>query len=184
MYTSTTTLYVLHRSSDSTDVVSYNDILTSNLLMADYSQLAQSKRVRDAVAAEVGLDSLDGYDVKVSFVEDTQVIKIAVEGKNPDMAANIANNMAKEFSSCVIEIMQVLNVNVVDPAVAPTTPSGPLKERNIILSGLVALAVAVGIALAIEMLNTTIRTEDDVENQLGLPVLAVINKFNESSRGK
>ena len=66
------------------------------------------------------------------------------------------------------------NIRVVDPALAPTTPSRPQKARNILLAFLVGLVGGVGLALFREYLDNTVKSPDDIEALTGLPSLAVV----------
>ena len=66
------------------------------------------------------------------------------------------------------------NIRVVDPALAPTTPSRPQKARNILLACLVGLVGGVGLALFREYLDNTVKSPDDIETLTGLPSLAVV----------
>jgi polysaccharide biosynthesis transport protein len=66
------------------------------------------------------------------------------------------------------------NIRVVDPALAPNSPSRPQKFRNIILACLVGLVGGVGLALFREYLDNTVKSPDDVEALTGLPSLAVV----------
>jgi polysaccharide biosynthesis transport protein len=66
------------------------------------------------------------------------------------------------------------NIRVVDPALAPTSPSRPQKFRNIVLACLVGLVGGVGLALFREYLDNTVKSPDDVEALTGLPSLAVV----------
>ena len=65
-------------------------------------------------------------------------------------------------------------VEVVDPAEPPTRPVSPNLFLNILLSLIVGLSAGVGLAYFIEYLDTSVKTVDDVEHYLGLPVLGVI----------
>jgi polysaccharide biosynthesis transport protein len=66
------------------------------------------------------------------------------------------------------------NIRIVDPALAPTSPSRPQKARNIMLAILVGLVGGVGLALFREYLDNTIKSPDDIEALTGLPSLAVV----------
>jgi polysaccharide biosynthesis transport protein len=66
------------------------------------------------------------------------------------------------------------NIRVVDPALAPTSPSRPQKARNILLAVLVGLVGGIGLALFREYLDNTVKSPDDVEALTGLPSLAVV----------
>jgi succinoglycan biosynthesis transport protein ExoP len=66
------------------------------------------------------------------------------------------------------------NIRVVDPALIPTSPAGPQKARNILLSFLVGLIGGIGLAIFREYLDNTVKSPDDVESLAGLPSLAVV----------
>jgi capsular exopolysaccharide synthesis family protein len=66
------------------------------------------------------------------------------------------------------------NIRVVDPALAPASPSRPQKARNILLAILVGLVGGVGLALFREYLDNTVKSPDDIETLTGLPSLAVV----------
>ncbi len=66
------------------------------------------------------------------------------------------------------------NIRVVDPALAPTSPSRPQRARNILLGFLVGLVGGVGLALFREYLDNTVKSPDDIESLTGLPSLAVV----------
>jgi polysaccharide biosynthesis transport protein len=66
------------------------------------------------------------------------------------------------------------NIRVVDPALAPNSPSRPQKFRNIVLACLVGLVGGVGLALFREYLDNTVKSPDDIEALTGLPSLAVV----------
>ena len=66
------------------------------------------------------------------------------------------------------------NIRVVDPALAPASPSRPQKTRNILLAVLMGLVGGVGLALFREYLDNTVKSPDDIEALTGLPSLAVV----------
>src|SRR6202162_1548843 len=70
--------------------------------------------------------------------------------------------------------LRLSNIRVVDPALAPASPSRPQKARNILLAVLMGLVGGVGLALFREYLDNTVKSPDDVEALTGLPSLAVV----------
>lgn len=179
VYTATASMYVLNKQN-AENTINYSDLQSSSLLTADYRELILSKRVLSSVADTYGLDvdtMQNDFDIEVTSANSTRVIEISVTSGDPVLAANMANAIGKEFSVVVVEIMDANNVSFVDIAEPPIIPSAPKKFETIAIAGVAALMLAVGIALVIEMLNTTIRTPDDVEKALGLTVLARIPKF-------
>lgn len=174
-YTATTTMYVLNRASEET--ISYTDVNTSTLLVNDYQALASSNRVVDGAANMIGLENLEDYKVSISLQSSTRLISVDVEGADPAMTANVANAIAANLSDCILDVMKVENISIIDAAVPPIEPSGPKSLRNTALAGLIGLVLSVGIVVLIEAMNTKIRTADDVQEFLKLPVLTQIPKF-------
>lgn len=76
-----------------------------------------------------------------------------------------------------IDVKTPLNpVNILNPATLPTVPSSPKIALNMIIGVLLGLIVGVGLAFFIEYLDTSVKTMDDVETMLGVPVLAIVPK--------
>jgi uncharacterized protein involved in exopolysaccharide biosynthesis len=70
--------------------------------------------------------------------------------------------------------LETNNVRVVEEATVPSAPVRPRKARQILMSLVAGLVLALGVALGVEYFDTTLRTPDDVERYLGLPVVAII----------
>jgi succinoglycan biosynthesis transport protein ExoP len=66
------------------------------------------------------------------------------------------------------------SVEVLDPAAPNNNPISPNVRRNIIMSVIAGLVVGLALAFFIEYLDTSIKTVEDVENYLGLPVLGIV----------
>ena len=93
--------------------------------------------------------------------------------------AQVANELyvmlAKRLEeSKVAEVMQPNNVQVVDEPTLPERPISPRKGRTLVLAALLGLLLSSGYVVAMELMNRTIRTEDDVKNYLALPVMGAI----------
>lgn len=67
-------------------------------------------------------------------------------------------------------------VSIKEPAEPPLFPARPRVALNLILGSLVGLMVGLGLAFFIEYLDTSVKTMEDVEKMLGVPVLAIIPK--------
>jgi capsular exopolysaccharide synthesis family protein len=67
-------------------------------------------------------------------------------------------------------------------AVSPQYPVRPIKIYHVILAGILALLTGLGFALLAEHMNVTIRSIDDAERDLGLPVLMTIPQLGLDRR--
>jgi len=73
--------------------------------------------------------------------------------------------------------LETNNVSVIEDAALPRAPVKPRRTINLVVSVLVGLFVGVGAALTIEYFDTTIKTPDDVERYLGVPVIGIVPLF-------
>jgi capsular exopolysaccharide synthesis family protein len=67
-------------------------------------------------------------------------------------------------------------------ALSPQYPVRPIKIYHVILAGILALLTGLGLALLAEHMNVTIRSIDDAERDLGLPVLMTIPRLGIDRR--
>lgn len=192
MYSASTTL-VLATTSENTEkntntTITATDITVNSKLVSTYSELVKSKNVLRQVIANLGIqvneDSLRN-NVAVSSVKDTELIEITVKNENPSYSAQVANEIAKVFTEKVKEIYNINNVQVVDEAEVPIAPSNINHAKDIMLFTLVGLVIAIAYVLIENMLDTTIKTTEQIEKGFGVPVLVsipLIESF-ENERG-
>ena len=57
-------------------------------------------------------------------------------------------------------------------AVPPIVPSSPKVVRNVALSIVIGLVLAIGVAILLEFVDRRVRTVDEVSELVGLPLLA------------
>ena len=174
-YTAETTLYVLTRSD--TESLSYNELTVSTQLVNDYQELAESRRVLSGAAEMLGLDfeqMKNEFDISVDSTTSTRLITLQVTGESAAQVANLANAMATQLSECIIDVTNVENINVVDKAIPPIEPSGPKSLQIIAVAGAAGLFLSAMFAIILEMVNVKILTREDVQEYLGVSVLAQI----------
>ena len=185
-YTSSTTLVLAGAESgtgDTTNSITTTDITLNSKLVSTYSVLVKSKDVLSQVISNLGMniswEKLQN-NVSVSLVDDADVIRISVTTENSQDSAKIANETANVFTQKVAEIYNINNVHVVDEAEAENTPSNINHERDVIIFAFIGLVVAVIYVLIANMLDTTIKTAEDIEKEFKLPVLAAIPVYENA----
>ena len=175
-YTSTVSVYVLS-SSEQSNASQYNELTAGQLMANDVATLANSSIVLERTAQELGMKSLGGFEVSVDSATTTRVIEISVEVDNAEQCAQIANKLAEVLSSVAQSVMGVENVNVIDQAEVPQAPSGPPRAMYTVVAFLAGIFIAVAIVVIIDMVNTRVRTPEEAEELLGVPVIGRIPKI-------
>ncbi|WP_346679903.1 YveK family protein [Enorma massiliensis] len=174
-YTATTDMYVLASSdgSNSSSALS-SDLSASQMLTNDVATLLQSDRVMTDAADQLGLPNLRGYDITVTSESTTRVVTLQVTSSDAQGSANVANALADCVSNVAQEVMNVESVNVIDEAPTPEAPSGPNRMLYVAVAAMAGLFAAVAIVVLMDVIDTRVRSAEDVEELLELPVIGRI----------
>lgn len=177
VYQAETTLIVKTEKTEGTNTVTSDQIKTTQQLAVTYGEIIKSRKVLDDVIKNLNLEESYGSlssKISVSTVSDTQIIKVSVQDTNKSNAAKIANEIPKVFAKEAIRIADANGVEVIDKAQTPVNPVSPNKKMNILIAGVLGVMIGLFIIFIIEFLNTKIKTPQDIEKELGLPLLGVI----------
>ena len=187
MYSSSTTLVLAGSDKSSstnttaTDSITTSDITINSKLVATYSELVKSKNVLRQVISNLGINVDEAnlrQNVSVSSVKDTEIIEITVSNENAGYSAKIANEIAKVFTEKVGEIYNINNVHVVDEAEVSSSPSNVNHAKDIVIFAFIGAVIAIMYVLIANMLDTTVKTQQDIEKLTKCPVLASIPIYN------
>jgi len=91
--------------------------------------------------------------------------------QNSKMYSIIANRQ-KEID--ITGPMRANNVRVLERAIVSGVPTRPKPVQNLVVGLLLGLGVGIALAFAIEALDNTLKTQTDVEQCLGVPVLGLV----------
>lgn len=190
-YTSTTSL-VLAQSSSSGQTgdgaISATDLTMNSKLVSTYSELIKRKAILGQVCEnlnipESNIQELRGK-IKVNSAKNTEIIEISVTNKDPNKAAAIANEIAKVFGEKIVEIYNISNVYLLDRAEANAVPSNINHMKDVVIFAVIGLVIAAVYVLIANMLDNTIKTEQDVEATTELLVLSSIPNYDVEIKSK
>ncbi|MDS9472221.1 YveK family protein [Sporosarcina pasteurii] len=174
------TQILVNQTNQENSSLNSQDIQTNLQLINTYNVIIKSSAILTKVIDELDLDesvgSLNGK-ITVNSAQNSQVVTISVQDEDPAQAVRIANATASVFQAEIVTLMNVDNVNVLAPAEMAEKPS-PIKPNpklNMAIAAVIGLMLGVGIAFLLEYLDTTMKTEQDIEEVLGLPVLGLIS---------
>lgn len=180
-YTAQTDMYVLASSENQAGSALSSDLSASQMLTNDVATLLTSDRVMSDAARRLGLDGLEGYDITVGSESTTRVITLSVTGSDAQGTANVANALAESVSRVAQEVMNVESVNVIDEAPVPDAPSGPNRPLYIAVAFMAGLFLAVAIVVLLDIVDTRVRSSEQVEELLGVPVIGRIPQMKKVS---
>lgn len=122
--------------------------------------------------------------VSISAVNDTEVIKISCTSLNSQISADICTYISEFAPSILIRTTKAGSVEPIGHAKIAKTPSSPNVKRAAIIGGLLGGAFAVGIVIISHLLDTHIKTADDIKKKFhDLPILGELPDLYDTKGG-
>lgn len=95
--------------------------------------------------------------------------------RNVEMNKNLYDTLlARVKETDITGDIDVSNIRITEKATMPQFPVRPNKKRNLALGLIFGIMLGVGMSFLREYMDRTIRTEEDVQRHLNLPVLSVV----------
>ncbi|MGG3449081.1 YveK family protein [Domibacillus aminovorans] len=175
----TSTQLLVNQTKTEQQVYNTGEVQTNLQLISTYNVIMKSPAILDKVSENLALNLSAAQlssKITVQSEQDSQVVNITVQDEDPGIAADIANETARVFQAEIVNIMNVDNVSILAPAEVKEnmSPVKPQPMLNIAIAIVVGLMAGVGLAFLLEYLDNTVKTEQDVEKLLGLPVLGSV----------
>lgn len=191
-YKSSTTLLLAQNNSSETQKVTneitQTDITLNQKLVSTYSVLVKSKTVLDQVLENLNMDkSLEESlkeNIEVKAVEDTQVIEITYVNENSNVAYRVANELANVFCEKIVEIYNINNVYIVDKAEIAEEPYNINHIKDILIFAIIGMGLSCMVIFIMSLFDTTVKTQEDIEKNTGLIVLAQVPEIKAGGKKK
>lgn len=179
-YSASTQVLVNQKESDSK--LFAQQVQSDLQLINTYSEIIKSPRILDKVSHNLK-DRYSSEEISamltVSNQADSQILNIAIKNEDSEEASIIANEVANVFKKDIKKIMSVDNVSILSNAGGTGVTVFPKPFTNGVIATFLGVISALVIAFLKELLDRRIKTESDVEEILGLPVLGTIQDFNQ-----
>lgn len=174
-YTSTTRIYVVSRSSDSS--LTNQDLQAGSYLVNDYKEVITSSEVLSSVIDQEKLSMSAGElskEIAVTIPTDTRVISISVTDTDAQRACDIANTVREVAAEKIKAVTKVDDVTTLESATKPSHPSSPNVKKNAVIGVLAGAFLAIVGILVAEVLDDRVRRPEDIEETLGMTLLGVV----------
>lgn len=174
-YKSDVNVIIVNKDKQTTSLQS--DLAANQKLAATYRELVGSRRILNQVIDNLDLNYSIGQlqqMISVENVNDTEIIKITVSSSEPKEAKVIANETAKIFQDEVKDIYNLENVSIVDKAILAKEPYNINIVKESVIYIALGMVLSCGVIFVIYYFDNTIKSIDQVEKRLGVPVIGTV----------
>ena len=172
LYHGTTSIVLVNQNNGNT--ITNSDIQVNRNLVETYTQIIKSRKILSTVISQLGLtysESVLANNVSVSAITDADIIRISVSDENNQLAADIANEIARVFMEDIKTRYNLQNVSVLDEAVAESSPYNVNIAKEIVLYLMIGIIVGCVIVFIMYYFDTSIKSSTEIEEKFGLVVL-------------
>ena len=179
VYTASTELYIT--STDS--VISLQDLQLGSALTAYYQSIITSRAVLNKVIDDLQLNTdYKGLRKLISVTNPTgtHIIQTKVSTNNLALSRDIANDLLVVSIDRIFQIVGTSEPTIIDYAEAQAVEDAtPGLLRYLIIGGMIGFLLVAAVLFAETIMNRALKTEDDIEKYLQLPVLSAVPYYNE-----
>lgn len=185
-YEAKTVLYIGQEGGSLGSIdVSLGQLNANSQLLIDYKQIASTRLVINEVIKNLGLNmSYEEFqsNILVESIQDSRLFTVGFRNPDPQVAKLVSDELAKQLTVAVLQIVGVENIRILDQALVPQVPVSPNKLLNSIIGGLLGFFIGLFIIVLMFLIKDTIRNEEDIENLIGVSVLGDIPEFKGEAR--
>jgi len=182
-YTATTRLFIAVAGGQSvTDLAQGSNFAEKQ--MSSYAEVATSPRVLGPAIQQLGLQTTPrelSESVEATVPVNTVILEISATDLDPTRAAQIANavggelaNAASELSPAKEDGTKAVVATTIAEAEVPDKASSPKIVQNLGIGLILGLLLGLGVAVLRHLLDTKVRSEDDVRSLTDSPILGMV----------
>ena len=188
-YQSDVLFYVNNNSITAGDLdlsITSSDISAAQSLVDTYIVILNTRDLLNDVIDYAGVDrtySEIKSMIEAESVNGTEIFQVVVTSEDPVEAEKIADAIAYILPKRITTIIENTNTKVADSAVRATAPSSPSYTKDTLIGFLVGLVIMAALIILHELVDTTIRTEEDIAQICKHPVLVAVPDMESHAKG-
>lgn len=159
------------------DSVTQGDLTLNKSLIATYRKILKSSKVLNQVINNLSLEMTEDElykNIEIEEIKDTQIIQVGVININAQEAQRIAEELNSVFIEEVKQIYKVDNISIVDRASLETQPYNIHHMVDIFVFFIAGIIFSTMMIIAIYILDSTIKIEQDIEEYVKINVIGTI----------
>lgn len=179
-YASESSIYLVSKVNAETGTVDAAALSANSKQVNNYMEMIKGKNILNKVAKELNIDVKEVQGaISVTNKNETEIMDVKATTDDPVKSQQIVKTLTSIFFKEVKENLKVENMMVMNDPEVDKVPVSPSKKMNTLIGALLGLLVSGGYVFLTFILDKRLRTKQEAENFLGIPVLAEIPYYEE-----
>lgn len=162
--------WVQNNEADLRLINTYNVIITSPIILSKVIEKLELDQTPESLAEQI----------TVASANNSQVVNIMVMDNQASKAVEISNTLAEVFKNEIPILMNVDNIKILSVAKLNDNPNPvkPNKLLNITCAAVIGFMLGTILAFLREFMDKRFKSEQEIEEVLGLPIIGLVGSFN------
>lgn len=190
-YRSGFTAFVNNRNSqEQAQSMQSGDVAAGQSLTRTYAAILESRPVVEDALDKSGLSGEEGYEyvdiqeaISTDVESDAQLVSLYVTLRDPEAAYKLADAISDVAPDYISDIVEGTSMKIVSGAILPTHQYSPNPMKNAAIGGVIGALLVMVIVIIRTLTDTTIKSEQDLQERFGIPVIGTIPNYDQAAHG-
>lgn len=178
-YESRGSMYVTASADELAKYQTQTEINLATRLVDTYKVALKSNRFVNTIREEAHLEekyTISKLNSMISLegINETEFLEVRVTAPSAEEANLICSLILANAEPMLQDANIAGAVNTIDEASLPKSPSSPNEKLNITIGLILGFILALGICILVELMDTSVKDEDDLVKNYNIPVVGSI----------
>ena len=174
-------MMIVNNSANSNESVSVSssDISASQSLTDTYAIIIKSDAVLDPVIENMSLATTSGslaQQISVVSVDNTQIIQISFQDADSEHAKQVVQEIITVAPDIIVDKVEASSCKIISESKVSDSPVSPNVKKMTVMGLMIGLVLSAGFYILREILDDTIRSEEQLTEITGVPNLGIVYK--------
>lgn len=181
----TTVQMIVQTNNDDANKVALNDLNANILLVNTYKDMIKSNKLLSQTqlalkdkGIRLTAKEMSGM-ISIQQSQNSQMFELKVVSDRPQLSQEVGETISKIFQKEVEDYSSAEKVKIVSPATVSDYPVSPKNNLNLLVGLILGLSVGLGSIFLGDIINNTIKSDEFITVEAGVPILGVITDVPE-----
>lgn len=185
LFTTDRSIYLMTYNNRDTDKrITNDDVLVSKELTKNCIEMLEIDTLASETIDKLNIKDLNENElskkINIKLKDDTNILQVSIKDTDGSRAIDLINSISNTIINKINDVYDKDNVDVkiLDESKLPKVTVEQHKVRYTLLSFIASTLGSVCLVILLEFLDTTVKSVQDIEQELGYTVIGIIPEMN------